>query len=71
VEWANDYRHYLSLRRNLEKKLEDVAWGDDKHLPTDVINSERPDIARVVQEAMWNSICAKEPYQIGGMIWRW
>ena len=25
VEWANDYRHYLSLRRDLEKKLEDVA----------------------------------------------
>jgi len=25
VEWANDYRHYLSLRRDLGKKLEDTA----------------------------------------------
>jgi hypothetical protein len=21
IEWANDYRHYLDLRQNLEKKL--------------------------------------------------
>ncbi len=25
VEWANDYRHYLALRRDLEKSLQDVA----------------------------------------------
>ncbi len=25
VEWANDYRHYLSLRKELEKKLQDAA----------------------------------------------
>ncbi len=25
VEWANDYRHYLALRFELEKKLEDAA----------------------------------------------
>ena len=25
VEWANDYRHYLALRRKLEKSLHDVA----------------------------------------------
>ena len=25
VEWANDYRHYLALRRDLEKRLQDVA----------------------------------------------
>ena len=25
VEWANDYRHYLVLRRDLEKRLQDVA----------------------------------------------
>ena len=25
VEWANDYRHYLELRRKLEKSLHDVA----------------------------------------------
>ncbi len=25
IEWANDYRHYLSLRRDLEKKLENAA----------------------------------------------
>lgn len=25
VEWANDYRHYLSLRQDLEKKLKNAA----------------------------------------------
>ncbi len=25
VEWANDYRHYLALRRELEQRLHDVA----------------------------------------------
>jgi hypothetical protein len=25
VEWANDYRHYLSLRQELEEKLNYVA----------------------------------------------
>ena len=25
VEWANDYRHYLGIRRDLEKRLYDVA----------------------------------------------
>lgn len=25
VEWANDYRHYLALRRSLEDSLKDVA----------------------------------------------
>lgn len=25
VEWANDYRHYLSLRQELEDKLRHVA----------------------------------------------
>lgn len=25
VEWANDYRHYLELRRKLAKSLPDVA----------------------------------------------
>lgn len=25
IEWANDYRHYLNLRHELEKKLQDVA----------------------------------------------
>jgi hypothetical protein len=25
VEWANDYRHYLVLRRELEQRLHDVA----------------------------------------------
>ena len=25
VEWANDYRHYLEIRRNVEKSLADVA----------------------------------------------
>ena len=25
VEWANDYRHYLEIRQDLEKKLHDVA----------------------------------------------
>ena len=25
VEWANDYRHYLEIRRKLEKSLPDVA----------------------------------------------
>lgn len=25
VEWANDYRHYLALRRILEDRLKDVA----------------------------------------------
>jgi hypothetical protein len=25
VEWANDYRHYLEIRRDLEKRLHDVA----------------------------------------------
>lgn len=25
VEWANDYRHYLELRRSVEDSLKDVA----------------------------------------------
>jgi hypothetical protein len=25
VDWANDYRHYLSLRSELDKKLHDAA----------------------------------------------
>ena len=25
VEWANDYRHYLDIRRRIEKSLADVA----------------------------------------------
>ena len=25
VEWANDYRHYLEIRRTLEKALPEVA----------------------------------------------
>jgi hypothetical protein len=25
VEWANDYRHYLALRQELEQRLHDVA----------------------------------------------
>ena len=25
VEWANDYRHYLALRRSVEDSLRDVA----------------------------------------------
>lgn len=25
VEWANDYRHYLYLHQELDKKLKDVA----------------------------------------------
>jgi hypothetical protein len=25
VEWANDYRHYLELRRDLEQRLYNVA----------------------------------------------
>jgi hypothetical protein len=25
VEWANDYRHYLEIRRELERRLYDVA----------------------------------------------
>lgn len=25
IEWANDYRHYLGLRRDLEKQLQNVA----------------------------------------------
>ena len=25
VEWANDYRHYLALRRGLEDRLNDAA----------------------------------------------
>jgi len=25
VEWANDYRHYLSLRRELERRLHNAA----------------------------------------------
>jgi hypothetical protein len=25
VEWANDYRHYLAIRRELEERLYDVA----------------------------------------------
>ncbi len=25
VEWANDYRHYIDIRRDLEKRLRDVA----------------------------------------------
>ena len=25
VEWANDYRHYLDLRQQLDKRLKDAA----------------------------------------------
>jgi hypothetical protein len=25
IEWANDYQHYLSIRRDLETKLQHVA----------------------------------------------
>ncbi|WP_035994013.1 antitoxin TumA [Leptolyngbya sp. KIOST-1] len=25
VEWANDYRHYLALRQDLEERLRDAA----------------------------------------------
>lgn len=25
VEWANDYRHYLALRQDLEKRLQNAA----------------------------------------------
>ncbi len=25
VDWANDYRHYLALRQELEERLQDVA----------------------------------------------
>jgi hypothetical protein len=25
IEWANDYQHYLDIRRDLEKKIQDVA----------------------------------------------
>ena len=25
IEWANDYRHYLALRRELDKKLHEAA----------------------------------------------
>jgi hypothetical protein len=25
VEWANDYRHFLEIHRDLEKRLHDVA----------------------------------------------
>lgn len=25
IEWANDYRHFLGLRRDIEKKLKNVA----------------------------------------------
>ena len=25
VEWANDYRHYLALHRELEQRLRDIA----------------------------------------------
>ena len=25
VEWANDYRHYLALRREVEQRLHDVT----------------------------------------------
>jgi hypothetical protein len=25
VEWANDYRHFLGLRQDVEKRLQDVA----------------------------------------------
>ena len=25
VEWANDYRHYLAIRRDLEERLRDAA----------------------------------------------
>ena len=25
IEWANDYRHYLALRQELEKRLQHVA----------------------------------------------
>jgi hypothetical protein len=25
IEWANDYRHYLGLRQDLEKRLNNVA----------------------------------------------
>jgi len=25
IEWANDYRHFLGLRQDVEKRLQDVA----------------------------------------------
>jgi hypothetical protein len=25
IEWANDYQHYLDIRRDLEKKIQDAA----------------------------------------------
>lgn len=25
VEWANDYQHYLAMRRDIERQLRDVA----------------------------------------------
>ncbi len=25
IEWANDYQHYLNLRRDLERKIQDIA----------------------------------------------
>ena len=25
VEWANDYRHYIALRQEIEQRLDDVA----------------------------------------------
>ena len=26
VEWSNDYQHYLTIRRDLEKHLQNAAW---------------------------------------------
>lgn len=42
VEWANDYRHYLSLRQQVEDQLRQT----DKS----VISARRPNIAAVLDE---------------------
>lgn len=31
VEWANDYRHYLAIRRDLEERLRDAAYVLSKY----------------------------------------
>ena len=40
IDWANDYRHYCGLRQEIEK-----------HLPTNVIASPKPDLKQVLEEA--------------------
>lgn len=27
VEWANDYRHYMDIRQQLDRRLNDAAYG--------------------------------------------